>query len=70
MSAPWTPRIGIDLDVASGDRGRGSPTLGTFNAFFQSGTYSGRAQLLGSLRRSMDYVPVLVPTRVIEMVAT
>src|SRR3981081_3182493 len=32
ISAPWTPRMGIDLDVASGDRARGSPTLGTFNA--------------------------------------
>jgi hypothetical protein len=35
------------VDVASGDNGRTDPTLRTFNAFFQSGTYSGRAQLLG-----------------------
>jgi hypothetical protein len=46
--AVWSsPRVGIHFDVASGDRNRSSPNLGTFNAFFQSGTYSGRAQLLG-----------------------
>jgi alginate export protein len=44
----WSsPRVGIHFDVASGDRNRSSPNLGTFNSFFQSGTYSGRAQLLG-----------------------
>ena len=44
----WSsPRVGINFDAASGDRNRSSPNLGTFNAFFQSGTYSGRAQLLG-----------------------
>jgi Alginate export len=43
----WTPRVKIDFDVASGDRDRSSPNLGTFNSFFQSGEYSGRAQLLG-----------------------
>lgn len=58
ISAPWTPRIGIDMDVASGDRGRGSPTLGTFNGFFQSGTYSGRAQLLGP-SNSIRFEPTL-----------
>jgi len=43
----WNPRVRIDFDVASGDRNRSSPNLGTFNSFFQSGEYSGRAQLLG-----------------------
>jgi hypothetical protein len=43
----WDPRVRIDFDVASGDRNRSSPNLGTFNSFFQSGEYSGRAQLLG-----------------------
>ena len=43
----WNPRVKIDFDVASGDRNRLSPNLGTFNSFFQSGEYSGRAQLLG-----------------------
>jgi len=44
----WNPRIKIDFDDASGDRNPSSPTLGTFNSFFQSGEYSGRAQLLGA----------------------
>jgi len=44
----WNPRVKIDFDVASGDRNRSSPTLGTFNSLFQSGDYSGRAQLLGA----------------------
>jgi hypothetical protein len=44
----WNPRIKIDFDDASGDRNQSSPTLGTFNSFFQSGDYSGRAQLLGA----------------------
>jgi len=35
------------VDVASGDKDRSNPDLQTFNALFQSGTYSGRAQLLG-----------------------
>jgi len=43
----WNPRVKIDFDVASGDGNRSSPNLGTFNSFFQSGEYSGRAQLLG-----------------------
>ncbi|HEX9606961.1 MAG TPA: alginate export family protein, partial [Gemmatimonadaceae bacterium] len=47
FSVRSSPRVGIHFDVASGDRNRSSPNLGTFNAFFQSGTYSGRAQLLG-----------------------
>src|SRR5258708_29541110 len=53
MAQPWhrvhrRPRVKIDFDVASGDRNRSSPNLGTFNSFFQSGEYSGRAQLLGA----------------------
>src|SRR5262252_6073636 len=45
--APWRPRLDAVLDVASGDRNPLNPDLQTFNAMFQSGTYSGRAQLLG-----------------------
>lgn len=37
----------IDADAASGDKDPKSPSLQTFRAFYQSGTYSGRAQLLG-----------------------
>jgi hypothetical protein len=45
--AAWLPRLGLVLDVASGDKNPAVPNLQTFNALFQSGTYSGRAQLLG-----------------------
>src|SRR5258708_29536899 len=45
--AGWSPRSGLVLDVASGDKNPADPNLETFNALFQSGTYSGRAQLLG-----------------------
>jgi Alginate export len=43
----WSPRLGLVLDAASGDKNPADPNLQTFNAMFQSGTYSGRAQLLG-----------------------
>jgi hypothetical protein len=46
-SVRWHPRIGFAADVASGDRDPANPDLQTFNALFQSGTYSGRAQILG-----------------------
>jgi hypothetical protein len=45
--AVWSPRLGLVLDAASGDKNPSDPNLQTFNAMFQSGTYSGRAQLLG-----------------------
>ncbi|HTD60709.1 MAG TPA: alginate export family protein, partial [Gemmatimonadaceae bacterium] len=45
--AGWSPRLGLVLDAASGDKNPADPNLQTFNAMFQSGTYSGRAQLLG-----------------------
>jgi Alginate export len=45
--AIWSPRLGLVLDAASGDKNSADPNLQTFNAMFQSGTYSGRAQLLG-----------------------
>jgi hypothetical protein len=44
----WNPRVKIDFDVSSGDQNRSSPNLGTFSSVFQSGEYSGRAQLLGA----------------------
>lgn len=43
----WHPRVGFSADIASGDRNPATANLQTFNALFQSGTYSGRAQLLG-----------------------
>jgi hypothetical protein len=46
-SVLWHPKIGLDADIASGDRDPADPDLQTFNSLFQSGTYSGRAQILG-----------------------
>jgi len=43
----WAPRIDGVVDIASGDKDGSNPDLQTSNALFQSGTYSGRAQLLG-----------------------
>ncbi|HJZ72658.1 MAG TPA: alginate export family protein [Vicinamibacterales bacterium] len=43
----WRPRIEGVVDIASGDKNRSDADLQTFNSLFQSGTYSGRAQLLG-----------------------
>jgi hypothetical protein len=46
-SVRWQPRLGFAADAASGDRNLSDSNLQTFNALFQSGTYSGRAQILG-----------------------
>ncbi|MEK1894314.1 MAG: alginate export family protein [Rhizobium sp.] len=37
--APWTPRIGLQFDTASGDRHPDDGTLGTFNPLFPNGYY-------------------------------
>lgn len=36
---PWTPRIGMQADAASGDRHAGDGTIGTFNPLFPNGYY-------------------------------
>ena len=46
-SVRWQPRLGFAVDAASGDHDPSNSNLQTFNALFQSGTYSGRAQILG-----------------------
>jgi hypothetical protein len=46
-SLQWQPRFGFAADLASGGRDLSNSNLQTFNALFQSGTYSGRAQILG-----------------------
>jgi len=60
--AVWSPRLGLVFDAASGDKDPADPNLQTFNAMFQSGMYSGRAQLLGPsnsirLEPSVTFVP-------------
>ncbi|WP_442916075.1 alginate export family protein [Lichenihabitans sp. Uapishka_5] len=45
---PWTPRIGIQADTASGDRHGGDGTVGTFNPLFPNGYYFTLAGYTGS----------------------
>ena len=54
LAVSGSPRVGIEVDIASGDRDRLSRNLGTFNSFFQSGTYSGRAHSSGPTTRSVS----------------
>ena len=37
--ARWSPRIGLQLDLASGDRRAGDGTIGTFNPLFPNAYY-------------------------------
>jgi hypothetical protein len=39
QGAPWQPRVGIQIDAASGNRRPDSSTLGTFNPLFPNGYY-------------------------------
>jgi hypothetical protein len=43
----WTPRIGLQFDMASGDRHAGDGKLGTFNPMFANGYYFALAGLTG-----------------------
>ncbi|EIK95725.1 hypothetical protein PMM47T1_15106 [Pseudomonas sp. M47T1] len=36
---PWTPRLGLQLDIASGDSHAGDGRVGTFNPLFPNGYY-------------------------------
>ena len=46
-SLPWTPRLGLQLDVASGDTRPGDGTVGTFNPLFPNGYYFTLAGFTG-----------------------
>lgn len=39
LDVPWTPRIGIQADAASGDRHPGDGRVETFNPLFPNGYY-------------------------------
>jgi hypothetical protein len=44
---PWTPRLGLSANVASGDRNPDNPDLETFNPLFPRGNYFSELALLG-----------------------
>lgn len=43
----WTPRLGLQMDIASGDRHAGDGTVGTFNPLFPNGYYFSLAGYTG-----------------------
>ena len=54
---PLNLRIGLHADIASGDRGSQTSTLGTFDPLFPNGTqYSGPSALLGA-SNLIDAIP-------------
>ena len=46
LQHPWQPRVGIKMDIASGDRHQGDGTVGTFNPLFFKAGYFNDASLL------------------------
>lgn len=46
-SVPWTPRLGIQVDAASGDGHPGDGRVGTFNPLFPNGYYFALAGYTG-----------------------
>jgi len=46
-SVPWTPRVGIQVDAASGDTHPNDGRIGTFNALFPNGYYFALAGYTG-----------------------
>ncbi|PTY06120.1 alginate export family protein [Opitutaceae bacterium EW11] len=45
--SPWTPRLGLKADVASGDKDRKDGRLGSFNPLFPRGAYFSESGLIG-----------------------
>lgn len=58
LDTPWSPRIGLKADIASGDSTPGGRTVGTFNALFPKLSYFNAAALLAPAN-VMDLQPSL-----------
>ncbi len=54
----WQPRLGLKLDIASGDRDAADGRLGTFNALYPKAAYFSEASLLAPANL-MDIQPTL-----------
>jgi hypothetical protein len=54
FNAPWAPRLGIQVDAASGDSNPHDHTLGTFNPMFPNGYYVG----LSGYTAEVNYIQV------------
>lgn len=62
LSQPWKPRLGLRLDLGSGDKDPTDGVLGTFNPLFPKGGYFNETTLfswgnLVSLRSSLGVTP-------------
>ena len=57
-SAPWSPRLSVRTDIASGDRDATVPALESFNPLFPGNAYSGAVGLLGPTNLT-DFTPAL-----------
>lgn len=55
---PWSPRLGLKADIASGDKNPRDGRLGTFNALYPNPTYFSQAALLAP-GNIMDLQPVV-----------
>src|SRR5947207_6903925 len=54
----WRPRLGVRMDLASGDRDAADPRLEAFNPLFPGNSYSGAVGLLGPTNVT-DLTPTL-----------
>ena len=60
--APWTPRTGLRLDAASGDRSKSNQNLQTYQPLFPRGDYLGQSRFFApsniiSLHPTIDFYP-------------